>query len=368
MTKALGVLHNLRALRCYGSDLSKHAFEEILQAVPPTIERILYSTIISLDLTANLPNLECLEYRNTMYFPEDGASDLPLSPPPPNNTLTNLNFHSLIHTRLKALAIDAVWVTRIPIWVYNQLVSLEINSDRLAHPINIDFICHHCPILEDLSATGEIWVGLCLSLPAETTFPRLQSLRLSCEGFNGDGDPKAEHFAALSLFLRAHRNLRRLYLRFPDARWCQIRSLLGDIQAFRNLDALGIHAGSDALSEGDLEHLVTHIPLTPKALQLSMAWNTNTGSHVPIIMNALSALPNLQFLHIYGTYSRLPFSPEELALDLKGLRRVGLTRALWDIERNGSEFEGCKWPRWKIKFFSESDFDDADDAWLFKYH
>jgi hypothetical protein len=79
-------------------------------------------------------------------------------------------------------------------------------------------------------------------------------------------------------------------------------------------------------------------------------------------------MPNLKFLHIYGTVARLPFSPEELALELKGLTRVGLTRALWDIDRSGPEIQTFKWPRWKIKFFTESDFEDPDDAWLFKYH
>ncbi|KAJ3572112.1 hypothetical protein NP233_g3297 [Leucocoprinus birnbaumii] len=326
LVKALGALRNLRTLRCYGSPSSRYAFEEILEAVPQTLEHILYSTALPLDLTEHLPNLEYLEYRNITYYPED-------------------------------------------VWVYNQLVSLEITSDNLDNPINIDFICHHCPELQELSVTGDIWAAVCLSLPPDTTFPKLQSLRLSCtERLSSDSAPKDSHFAALADFLRAHRGLRRLYLRFTNTGCGQIIMLLDIIQTFQNLDVLGIHTGNVMLTEKRLEDLVTRLPLTPKALQLSTAWSSSTGNHVAITMNALSAMPNLEFLHIYGTYSRLPFSPEELAMDLKGLRRVGLTRALWDIVRNGPEVEALKWPRWKIKFFAESDFDDPDDAWLFKYH
>lgn len=85
-------------------------------------------------------------------------------------------------------------------------------------------------------------------------------------------------------------------------------------------------------------------------------------------MDALSQMPNLTFLHIYGTEQRLPFSAEELANELHGLTRVALTRAIWDIDRTGQEIQTLKWPRWKIKFFAESDFHNPDDAWLYRYH
>jgi hypothetical protein len=222
-----------------------------------------------------------------MYFPEDGASDIAQSPPNPGNALTNLDFNVFTHIRLKSLAIDAEWITRIPVWVYNQLVSVEINSDDPAHPINIDFICHHCPMLEDLSATGEIWAGLCLGLSQETTFSKLQSLRLSCEGMNSEGPVQDAHISALAQFIRAHHKLRRLYLRFPDAPWRHIMTLLEDIEKLQNIEVLGLHAGFDDLDEGALEHLLSHIPFSQKALQLSMAWDTNTGRHVPILVRVV---------------------------------------------------------------------------------
>lgn len=84
-------------------------------------------------------------------------------------------------------------------------------------------------------------------------------------------------------------------------------------------------------------------------------------------MDALSVMPNLTFLHVYRTYMRLPLSAEELAIELKSLTMVGLTRALWDIDRTGPEIQVSKWPRWKVRFFAESDFQDPDAAWLFKY-
>lgn len=400
LTKAFGFLRNLRVLRCYGSYSSSERFQDILQAIPPSIEHILYSTCIvflihlshltymishiSLDITGSLPNLEYLEYRNVMYFLEDGTSNIAFFSPAPNYTLKNLKFNSVIHTRLKALAIDTVWMTWVPIWVYNQLISLEINNDNPLSPINVDFICHHCPILEDFSATGEILASFCLSLPQETTFPRLQSLRLSCEGAAAGSGPEDTYFGALSYFIRAHRNLRRLYLRFPDASWSQVKSLLEDVHILPNLRVLGFHTGMKGLTEDELGYLVSFIPSSIKALHLSMFWSVTTGNHVSILvrppqscavatlstfsqMNALSAMPNLRFLHICSTYLLLPFSPDEISMDLQRLERVGLARDLWDIDRSGPVIQTHKWPRWKVKFFTESDFGDPDDAWLFKY-
>jgi hypothetical protein len=49
------------------------------------------------------------------------------------------------------------------------------------------------------------------------------------------------------------------------------------------------------------------------------------------------------------------------------LKLLGLTRGMRDIDRDGPEIQITKWPRWKTKFFVESDFQDPDFAWLVKY-
>lgn len=340
---------------------------------------------VFLDVLDRLPNLNFLEYRNIIYYPEDGASDHIAPPTPSGNTAFALTFTPSLHNRLHALSLDAVWVDRIPVWVYNQLTVLEVSSENYEDPINLDFICHHCPILEELSITGDVLITVCLSLPREPTFPKLQSLRLSCEMM---GElPDDEHIETVSRFIQSHSNLRRLYLRFPDAAWFNIETLLADIRGLQRLEVLGLHTGADDLDEETLEMLLAYLPMSLKALQLAMSWNSSSGNHVPILvsqpslintrniadssrlqMNTLSGMSGLKFLHIYGTYMRLPLSAEELAMELKSLTMVGLTRALWDIDRTGPEIEVLKWPRWKVKFFAESDFHDPDDAWLFKYH
>lgn len=85
-------------------------------------------------------------------------------------------------------------------------------------------------------------------------------------------------------------------------------------------------------------------------------------------MEAIAKLPRLKFLHLYGVIVRLPILLEDVAVDATGLEMIGLNRALWTIERVGSEIVTSKYPRWKIKFCIEEDFLCADDAWLFKYN
>ncbi|KAF9446523.1 hypothetical protein P691DRAFT_673428 [Macrolepiota fuliginosa MF-IS2] len=366
LSKALGTLKNLHTLRCYGS--SNSAITEIIQAIPPTVQHLLYSTHVSIDVLDRLPNLEFFEYRNIIYFPEDGANDDISSPMPPRNTLTGLKFTPSIHHRLHALSIDVYWVDRIPVWVYNQLTALELSSGDSEYPISLDFICHHCPVLEDLSIVGAVDVGVCSNLPQQTTFPKLQSFRISCLCSPTD-EPFSEEFTVeVSRFIQSHKNLRRLYIRFPSAKWFTIEALLADIRELPCLEVLGLHTGWGPLNEDDLKMVMVSLPLGLKALQLAMDWDASTGAHVPVLMTKLSCMENLEFLHIYGTYLRLPLSVEEVAMELKNITTVALTRAVWNIDRTGPDIEMVKWPRWKIKFFAESDFLDPDYAWLFKYH
>lgn len=82
----------------------------------------------------------------------------------------------------------------------------------------------------------------------------------------------------------------------------------------------------------------------------------------------MGRFPKLSFLHIYDTDGRPPILLEDLVNVAKSLKTVGLNRALWDIDRVGSEIVTNKWPRWKIKFCVEEDFPCEDDFWLFKYN
>lgn len=79
-------------------------------------------------------------------------------------------------------------------------------------------------------------------------------------------------------------------------------------------------------------------------------------------VDAIAKLENLAFLHLYGTVRRLPILLEDLASDAPNLRMIGLNRALWSVEREGTSIVTKKWPRWKIKFCTEDDFLSDDDA------
>ncbi|KAF7782724.1 hypothetical protein Agabi119p4_2100 [Agaricus bisporus var. burnettii] len=369
LTKVLDTLKNLRTFRCYGSDtndFNQDVLTEIIQAVPSTVQHLLYSSRLSLDILDRLPNLTFLEYRPIVYHPDiDFAASLPLS----EDTLNGFKFDSSIHRHLQALAIDGIWVERIPVWVYNQLTCLELISGNYDDQINLDFICHHCPLLESLSFVGEVHARICLTLPKETTFQRLHSLRLSCKWHTPGHGSTVDHILSLTSFLQSHNTLRRLYLRvFEDIMIVpSLPSFLRSIQELSHLEVFGLHTGYEDLTQEMLAYLLTYLPLGLKALNLAMSWDTNSGSHAALLMDFLSPMPNIRFLHIYRTAERLPVSVEELALELKGLTMIGLTRGIRDVDRSGPEIQITKWPRWKTKFFVESDFQDPDFAWLLKY-
>lgn len=84
-------------------------------------------------------------------------------------------------------------------------------------------------------------------------------------------------------------------------------------------------------------------------------------------MDALAKLPRLTFLHLYSVIGRFPILLEDL-VESNGLQTIGLNRALWSIDRVGPKILTEKFPRWKIKFCIEEDFQCDDDAWLFQYN
>lgn len=243
---------------------------------------------LSIDILDRLPNLTFLEYRPIVYHPDiDFAASLPLS----EDTLNGFKFDSSIHRHLQALAIDVIWVERIPVWVYNQLTCLELISGGYDDQINLDFICHHCPLLESLSFVGEVHARICLTLPKETTFQRLHSLRLSCKWHTPGHGSTVDHILSLTSFLQSHNTLRRLYLRvFEDIMIVpSLPSFLRSIQELSHLEVFGLHTGYEDLTQEMLAYLLTYLPLGLKALNLAMSWDTNSGSHAALLVS-LSAV------------------------------------------------------------------------------
>jgi len=102
-----------------------------------------------------------------------------------------------------------------------------------------------------------------------------------------------------------------------------------------------------------------------KALHLAFDWG---GANILPLVDGIAGLPRLTFLHLYCIIGRLPILLEDLATEGKGLQMIGLNRALWNIERVGSDITTEKWPRWRTKFAIREDFLCDDDAWLFKYN
>jgi hypothetical protein len=71
---------------------------------------------------------------------------------------------------------------------------------------------------------------------------------------------------------------------------------------------------------------------------------------------------------MYGITTRLPLKLDDIAVTATNVKLMGLNRALWDVVTRTPELELRKWPRWKIKFCVEEDFEEPDHHWLFQYN
>ncbi len=57
-----------------------------------------------------------------------------------------------------------------------------------------------------------------------------------------------------------------------------------------------------------------------RALHIAVNWG---GDDLLLLMDRISNLPKLSFLHLYGTTSRLPIAVEQIAAEGKNLDTIG---------------------------------------------
>ncbi|KAF8161324.1 hypothetical protein B0H34DRAFT_652695 [Crassisporium funariophilum] len=277
---------------------------------------------------------------------------------------------SLSSTDIRNLRILATQIVNVPIRVFNVLTALDIccTTEPQETIVGLDLIFHHATALESLSFIGSFSQELFTFFPrsGSSSLPSLNSFRLSL-----DIDAVFVFFEiyawALCDFLKGRTALRRLYLRLPAMQnGSDFRTqLIETVRDLQGLEVLGLHTGHGSLSGHDVDILARSLSVNLRALHLAFVWGA--GSLLGLV-DVIAQLPHLSFLHLYGVEARLPLLLEDLADEGKKLQTIGLNRALWTINRVGSEIITEKWPRWKIKFCVEEDFVCDDDAWLFKYN
>ena len=286
-----------------------------------------------------------------------------------NSTISIQDIFEYFPSTLQCLRICANDINNVPIRVYSSLYELEIfgTFGDVQEFVGLDAMFRHAILLQSLSVVGYIDPIFFSFLPHWSTdsLPNLTSFRLSVEIPSAIGE---DEFCSLTGFLHGRKLLRRLYLRHPAMRFNQTPRLLSVIHELKGLEILGVHMGADAWAGNiALAMIANSLSSSLRALHIAVNWG---GDDLLLLMDRISSLPKLSFLHLYGTTSRLPISVEQIAAEGKNLDTIGLNRALWSIERSGLDLElsTTKWPRWKIKFCVEDEFVNADDYWLFKYN
>ena len=324
------------------------------------------------------------------FFPDDEEAhdrwsydeeiyELQLQQPPPELIFETLS------TQLKCLRITAFQMRGIPIRILNNLLDLELfwmigDEDEM---VGFDLVFRHATSLQSLTIVGYCFPGLFKMLPSSSSgdsLPQLTSFRLSYEAYSGE-EFQDESLIVLLGFLKNRGRLRRLYLHVPLQSWSQSCALWEMVQGLLELEVLGLHFGLVWVGEEELRSIVEQLPLMLQALHLafhceassllplvSFSFLTTRKSYVSKKVDAIGKLPRLSFLHLYGVFNRLPILLEDLIAEGKALQMIGLNRAIWSIERVGTEITTNKWPRWKTKFSVAEDFLCDDDAWLFEYN
>ncbi|KAF9529719.1 hypothetical protein CPB83DRAFT_852050 [Crepidotus variabilis] len=349
----------------------------VAEYLPTTLRRLEIQASLPLESLNHISRLESVHLSMPWFFPDDEEAhdswtndeDLFDLEDPDNLTLESM--FQTVGPHITNLRISGSQYGAIPVRIFNCLLDLEIfflgGEDET---VGLDLIFHHATQLQSLTWIGYINRRAYTFLPPSTStlLPNLTSFRLSGV-FDFDditqNPTDRTDFDCLLHFLQNRKLLRRLYVRLPDLHWPLGLELWAIAKTLDKLEILGLHTGEGQIGEGDLNRILDLLPRQLRALHV--AFDCGANNLLPLL-DAIASMPNLSFLHLYGTISRLPILLEDLAAENKQLQMIGLNRAIWDIERVGHGIVTNKWPRWKIKFNVEEDFLNEDDAWLFHYN
>ncbi|TFK23144.1 hypothetical protein FA15DRAFT_656930 [Coprinopsis marcescibilis] len=377
---AIMSLPSLRTLRWLGVDPC--FTDTIAESLPKDLERLTLKTYVpSTNLFGRFHSIAHLELPTPFYFPDDeeihddtGASSALL------DVTAAIDFEAITSTmalgNLQSLTLNAVYLPTLPIKILETLKELDICITTVLQGVGLDLILRHAVVLESLTVFGYVDQAIFEWLACGSSdLPSLHSFRLSCDRFTMMQPIEGHNLELFLSFLRDRVRLRRLYLRIPSLDWSALTALAPEIRNLKALEVIGLHTGETIVDDWFIPFLRGTLPAKLKALYLGIDWNGL--NFLPLAkltvldrqIDALNELHELAFVHLYGIRSRLPLTLQDFS-PAKNVKLLGLNRALWDVVRGGTEvdFELRKWPRWKIKYCTEEDFEDEDYYWLFKYN
>ncbi|KAF9012544.1 hypothetical protein BDQ17DRAFT_1232571 [Cyathus striatus] len=272
-----------------------------------------------------------------------------------------------LSTPLKEVNMLACHINQTPIWLYESLTSLEVYSTLDGPELSgLELVFRHAGSLQSLTISGVGMPDLSFLPKNPLHLPHLHSFRLTREC---EPATFGELYSLpLCAFLQGRQQLRRLYIRIESATSDDLSTLLRAVCGLRQLEVFGLHTGFSPFGDTEISVLAENLPVNLKALQLLLIWDV-TPTSISSLVSALEVFPRLSFLHLSSVEDLvMPLMVESLASDMKQLDLLGLNHALWNIERSAEEVTLHRWARWKTRFCVEEDFDNEDDAWLYRYH
>ncbi|KAH6914011.1 hypothetical protein BKA70DRAFT_1260171 [Coprinopsis sp. MPI-PUGE-AT-0042] len=370
LSDALALLPNLQTFRWFGTD--PNPIEEVLQNLQGSISSLTLKTCVpSNDFFPRFRGIQHLALPTPFYYPDDEESHDDVTASSTLLDITaDIDFEGIMASLsvhdMQSLTLNGRHLAALSIKVLDTLKQLDICITTILMTPGFDLVLRHSVALEGLTIYGYCDQSVFSWLDCNASdVPCLRSFRLSCDRFGMIQPPSTHELAILTTFLQDRPKLRRLYLRIPSLDLASLQSLSPPIQAMKSLEVLGLHTGTVNIDDWFIPFFLDLLPPTLKGLHLAVDWN---GSSLLPLIDHLPRLPRLSFFHMYGISTRLPLKLDDIAVTAVNVKLVGLNRALWDVMARSPELELRKWPRWKIKFCVEEDFEDSDHYWLFQYN
>ncbi|KAF5326060.1 hypothetical protein D9611_000283 [Ephemerocybe angulata] len=369
---ALVALSNLRTFRWHGTHPG--LTDAIAGHISQATESICLQTYVpSSEAMQRFTGLRRVAFTSPFLYPDDEeAHDSCTFVEELYSAIDSTRFNHVLGSMnidfLQSLAIDGACISGMPVRILSALKELTICISTDCENLNLDLVFRHSIKLESFSIVGFIGLEIFPSFITDTSvLPSLHSFRLSCDNATMVETPEPQWVEGLFKFIGDRKKLRRLYLRIPsiDLNLLHETSHLDLLGKLKHLQVLGLHTGVTDIDMPFICDLCKILPTGLKAFHLAMDWS---GDPLLNLVDILATCRHLTFAHFYGIFNRLPLLLIDLATDVTSLKMVGLNRALWDVDRSGPELELKKWPRWKIKFASEEDFECEDAYWLFQFN
>ncbi|KAH9829829.1 uncharacterized protein C8Q71DRAFT_788665 [Rhodofomes roseus] len=373
LTKALGVMHNLRTFRWHtGSRMFSIPDNELMKTLASTCYRLCeYS--LPIQCLSEIHGLKQLRATSVSLQFVDTNLWHSGSPLDDVDLACFASLFDVYRGFLTQLSVPSQVVLECPVFILQHLTHLTIDCTEDGDFGSIPIIFGSCNRLESLHIQSpeqppdDLFATMAESPSA---LPLLTHLKINVEFPWGE-----TRYDALAGFIRSKKKLRCLDFGEASVYLTMLAPVLSAIESLSGLEVLGLDITVDAFGEAESAYLQRIIPKTVTALRLELGYTQ------PGMENALkpaspwielwASLPRLAFAYLAGDDEQHcpTLSADELADAVASLRLIGCRWRFREVERVDGEVKMSEpWSQTKVRFRTVQDFGCEDWEWLMRDH